>query len=68
MSADSFFLDRILIVFICTSREVLPHAIDALQGAGYRLVTVAECLGAQPYTNVRRPEPRDVRVLESIRY
>ena len=67
MSADSFFLARILIVFLC-SREVLPHAIDALQGAGYRLVTVAECLGAQPYTNVRRPEPRDVRVLESIRY
>lgn len=28
---------------------VLPYAIQKLQGAGYKLVTVAECLGMAPY-------------------
>ncbi|KAG2018803.1 chitin deacetylase [Coprinopsis cinerea AmutBmut pab1-1] len=40
-------------------QEVLPHAITALQGAGYQLVTVAECLGMSPYQWVGAPHTRD---------
>lgn len=29
--------------------DVLPYAIKSLQAAGYDLVTVAECLGIEPY-------------------
>ncbi len=43
-----------------TVREVLPHAIDTLQAAGYRLVTVAECLGLEAYTKVGAPGTPDV--------
>jgi len=32
-----------------TAHAVVPHAITVLKNAGYRLVTVAECLGQQPY-------------------
>ncbi|KAF9493316.1 glycoside hydrolase/deacetylase [Pleurotus eryngii] len=32
-----------------TSVQVVPYAIQRLQQAGYRLVTLAECLGQQPY-------------------
>ncbi|KAJ7746253.1 chitin deacetylase [Mycena metata] len=36
--------------------EVLPYAISALKQYGYKLVTVAECLGAGPaYTHVASP-------------
>jgi hypothetical protein len=42
------------------SFEVLPHAIKVLQGAGYKLVTVAECLGKAPYQSVGPPGVRDV--------
>ncbi|KAF9004864.1 carbohydrate esterase family 4 protein [Hymenopellis radicata] len=42
-----------------TVREVLPHAIDALQSAGYKLVTVAECLGLEAYTKVGAPGTPD---------
>ncbi|PBL03253.1 glycoside hydrolase/deacetylase [Armillaria gallica] len=35
-----------------SATTVLPHAIEVLQGAGYRLVTVAECLGLPPYLSV----------------
>ncbi|KAF9450766.1 carbohydrate esterase family 4 protein [Macrolepiota fuliginosa MF-IS2] len=38
--------------------QVLEYAIQQLQGAGYELVTLAECLGAQPYHNVGKPESR----------
>lgn len=31
--------------------EVLPYAIQKLQKAGYKLVTLAECLGTQAYHN-----------------
>lgn len=33
-------------------REVLPAAIRTLKDAGYRLVSVAECTGREPYLNV----------------
>ncbi|KAF9037615.1 carbohydrate esterase family 4 protein [Panaeolus papilionaceus] len=42
-----------------TAQTVLPEAIKALKGAGYRLVTVAECLGMQPYQSVAPPQARD---------
>ncbi|KAL0959087.1 hypothetical protein HGRIS_014385 [Hohenbuehelia grisea] len=38
--------------------EVLPYAIAELQKAGYKLVTVAECLGMQPYQWVGTPQAR----------
>jgi hypothetical protein len=41
-------------------REVLPYAIEVLQAAGYKLVTVAECLGENPYLRVDAPSARDV--------
>ncbi|PPQ66717.1 hypothetical protein CVT24_008818 [Panaeolus cyanescens] len=43
-----------------TAQVVLPEAIKALKGAGYKLVTVAECLGMAPYQRVSAPKPRDV--------
>lgn len=38
-----------------TVTETLPYAIKKLQAAGYKLVTVAECLGKQPYQYVSPP-------------
>ncbi|PBK68143.1 carbohydrate esterase family 4 protein [Armillaria solidipes] len=38
---------------------VLPHALDDLLGAGYNLVTVAECLGLPPYLSVVAPSTQD---------
>ncbi|KAF9562580.1 chitin deacetylase [Agrocybe pediades] len=42
-----------------TAQVLLPEAIKTLQAAGYRLVTVAECLGRQPYQSVVAPSARD---------
>ncbi|KAF8072278.1 carbohydrate esterase family 4 protein [Lyophyllum atratum] len=42
---------------------VVPHAIATLQKAGYKLVTLAECLGREPYQSVGTPSVRDVRFL-----
>ena len=39
-----------------TAHQVVPHAISVLQAAGYRLVTVAECLGVEPYQSVTTPQ------------
>lgn len=36
--------------------EVLPVAIDVLQRAGYQLVTLAECVGQNPYQWVGSPQ------------
>ncbi|TFK71514.1 glycoside hydrolase/deacetylase, partial [Pluteus cervinus] len=41
------------------SVDVLPHAISVLKGAGYNLVTVAECLGLEPYQWVGEPSTPD---------
>ncbi|KAF6765800.1 carbohydrate esterase family 4 protein [Ephemerocybe angulata] len=40
-------------------RQVLPFAIQKLQAAGYRLVSVAECVGKPAYINVGPPQARD---------
>ncbi|TFL06508.1 carbohydrate esterase family 4 protein [Pterulicium gracile] len=42
-----------------TARQVLPYAISQLQAAGYRLVTLAECLGKQPYQWTTAPGVKD---------
>ncbi|KAJ6459472.1 carbohydrate esterase family 4 protein [Mycena vitilis] len=41
------------------SHQVLPYAIAKLQGAGYKLVSLATCLGLQPYHSVEAPETPD---------
>ena len=41
--------------------EVLPVAIDVLQQAGYKLVTLAECVGQNPYQWVGSPQTPGVR-------
>jgi len=43
-------------VYETTVSTVLPHAISVLQAAGYNLVTVAECMGMQPYQTVTSPQ------------
>ncbi|KJA21037.1 carbohydrate esterase family 4 protein [Hypholoma sublateritium FD-334 SS-4] len=42
-----------------TAHQVLPYAIQRLQAAGYKLVTLAECLGKKPYQSVVAPSTRD---------
>ncbi|KAK3809649.1 MAG: carbohydrate esterase family 4 protein [Linnemannia elongata] len=46
-------------VYETTAHQTLPYAITKIQAAGYRLVTVAECLGEEPYTRVGAPAVRD---------
>jgi peptidoglycan/xylan/chitin deacetylase (PgdA/CDA1 family) len=41
-----------------TVYDVLPYAVQQLRAAGYRLVTLAECLGAAPYQSVAAPQQR----------
>ncbi|KAF8607826.1 carbohydrate esterase family 4 protein [Ceratobasidium sp. AG-I] len=38
-----------------TANDLLPKMIQILQGAGYNLVTVAECLGMDPYLSTGGP-------------
>ncbi|KAL0953206.1 hypothetical protein HGRIS_004461 [Hohenbuehelia grisea] len=42
-------------VYETTAHQVLPYAISKLQAAGYRLVTLAECLGKPAYMS--NPSP-----------
>ncbi|KAJ8453656.1 hypothetical protein ONZ45_g19624 [Pleurotus djamor] len=42
-----------------SAQVVIPQAIQRLKQAGYRLVTVAECLGQQPYQSVGQPQVKD---------
>jgi peptidoglycan/xylan/chitin deacetylase (PgdA/CDA1 family) len=46
-------------VYSTTASDVIPHAIKVLQGAGYKLVTLAECLGKAPYQHIGPPSKRD---------
>ncbi|KAK1224836.1 hypothetical protein PQX77_012252 [Marasmius sp. AFHP31] len=39
-----------------TVYEVMGQVVEWCQQRGYRMVTVAECLGQQPYQNVGQPE------------
>lgn len=40
--------------------KLLPHAISVLQKAGYKLVTLSECLGKPAYKSTGSPAKRDV--------
>ncbi|KAJ7932143.1 glycoside hydrolase/deacetylase [Mycena leptocephala] len=42
-----------------TAQGLVAYAVDKLQAAGYKLVTVAECLGLPPYSYVGRLGQRD---------
>ncbi|KAJ2917563.1 hypothetical protein MD484_g2873, partial [Candolleomyces efflorescens] len=42
-----------------SAQVVLPHAIKVLKDAGYRLVSLAECLGQPAYTVTGPPATRD---------
>ncbi|KAF9014153.1 carbohydrate esterase family 4 protein [Cyathus striatus] len=42
-----------------TVYDVLPYYIQKLKAAGYRMVSVAECVGEKPYTSIGRPSVRD---------
>lgn len=42
-----------------TADDVVPKAIELLKGAGYRLVSVSECLGLEPYEYVGGRSERD---------
>lgn len=42
-----------------TVRDVLPYVVPRLKAAGYNLVTVAECLGLQPYQYTQAPGTPD---------
>ncbi|GAA6008464.1 hypothetical protein JCM11491_004488 [Sporobolomyces phaffii] len=42
-----------------TAEKVIPSIVPMLVNKGYRLVTVAECLGQSPYQSVGKPSKRD---------
>ncbi|KAF8644306.1 hypothetical protein AX16_008553, partial [Volvariella volvacea WC 439] len=46
-------------IIATTAYDVLPHAVQVLQAAGYRMVTLAECLGMPAYQSIGLPELRD---------
>ncbi|KAB5592780.1 putative effector protein [Ceratobasidium theobromae] len=45
--------------FTTSALEVLPWLINYAKSKGYKLVTVAECVGAAPYLSRGNPSPRD---------
>ncbi|KAF9263961.1 carbohydrate esterase family 4 protein [Marasmius fiardii PR-910] len=42
-----------------TAHQVVPQVVQKLKAAGYKMVTVAECLGMEPYQNVGEPGTPD---------
>jgi len=42
-----------------TVHQLLPYAISKLQNAGYRLVSLAECVGKNPYQSIGTPGTPD---------
>jgi len=46
-------------IYVTTAKQVLPYAIAELKKAGYKMVSVAECLGMSPYQKVGSPATRD---------
>jgi len=45
--------------YATTVNDVIPYAIAQLKKKGYKMVTVAECLGQSPYKSTGSPAPRD---------
>ncbi|QRW12841.1 chitin deacetylase [Ceratobasidium sp. AG-Ba] len=46
-------------VYNTTVHDVMPYVIKMAKSKGYKLVTVAECLGIQPYLYQGKPSKRD---------
>ncbi|KAL0571616.1 hypothetical protein V5O48_010350 [Marasmius crinis-equi] len=42
-----------------TAHQVIPQVVQWLKDAGYNMVTVAECLGMEPYQSVQAPGTPD---------
>lgn len=42
-----------------TANDIVPTVVPKLLAAGYKLVTVAECLGQHPYQSVGKAGKRD---------
>lgn len=42
-----------------TANDIVPTVVPQLLAAGYNLVTVAQCLGDDPYQSVGQPGTRD---------
>ncbi|KAL0563607.1 hypothetical protein V5O48_018457, partial [Marasmius crinis-equi] len=42
-----------------TVEAVIPKVVQWLKESNYRMVTVAECLGMQPYQKIESPQTRD---------
>jgi peptidoglycan/xylan/chitin deacetylase (PgdA/CDA1 family) len=49
-----------------TAYKVLPYALQQLGAKGYRAVTVAECLGLNPYFSTGSPGTRDVSLKNTL--
>lgn len=47
------------------SDDVIPYAIKQIKAKGYKMVTVAECLGKSPYQSTKSPSERDVSNLKT---
>jgi len=46
-------------VYETTANDVLPYVIEKLQDAGYKMVSLADCLGQSAYQSVDSPGERD---------
>ncbi|EUC57503.1 chitin deacetylase [Rhizoctonia solani AG-3 Rhs1AP] len=53
-------------VYAGSAQQVLPWAINYAKSKGYKLATVAECVGAQPYISKGSPSTRDVSLIQFI--
>ncbi|KAG8753483.1 Carbohydrate esterase 4 protein, partial [Ceratobasidium sp. 423] len=42
-----------------TAHQVIPYALKQIKAKGYKMVTVAECLGREPYQAATSPSARD---------
>ncbi|KAG9091926.1 Carbohydrate esterase 4 protein, partial [Ceratobasidium sp. 392] len=45
--------------YATTVNDVIPYAIAQFKAKGYKMVTVAQCLGQSPYKSTSSPSPRD---------
>ncbi|KAG9122252.1 Carbohydrate esterase 4 protein, partial [Ceratobasidium sp. 392] len=45
--------------YATTVNDVIPNVIQEIRKKGYKMVTVADCLGLSPYKSTGSPSPRD---------
>ena len=58
---ETFSSSSYTLIVETTAKDVLPYAIKVLQDKGYKLVTLAECLGVEPYHSVSAPQSVSVQ-------